>query len=98
MKTVCYCFGYTEHQIRQEVLDTGTSNILINIETAYNLDICSCKIAHPDKRCCLPEVKVIVENAMLERFDIMREALTTLQKHGVDTERLKQRIRELLNL
>lgn len=97
MKTICSCYGYRENEIFQEILDTGISSILINIETAYNLGLCSCKTKNPSKQCCLPEVRLIAENAMIERLEIIKTAILTLELHGVNIERLSQKAKELFD-
>jgi hypothetical protein len=50
-KMICYCFGYTENDIIDDLAgNNGTSSILDTITEAKSNNQCQCEIKHPDKR------------------------------------------------
>lgn len=67
MRTVCYCHNYSEGAIRAEVRDTGHSTIYDNIRLAKELGLCNCKVKHPERRCCLPDVNAILQDELSKK-------------------------------
>ena len=47
---VCYCFGYTADDIRQDFETHGRSTILEKIKTEKQLDRCQCATKSPKGR------------------------------------------------
>ncbi len=47
---VCYCFGYTAEDIRQDLKRYGFSTILEQIKDAKKRGRCNCKVNHPQGR------------------------------------------------
>jgi hypothetical protein len=51
MKTICYCFGYTDADIVDDILrNQGRSSILEKITEAKKNGACQCDIKNPKKR------------------------------------------------
>lgn len=50
-RTVCYCFGYSEEDIRNDFRNNnGRSTILARITEARKNNTCRCDEKHPEKR------------------------------------------------
>ena len=48
---ICYCFNYTENDIREDVHNNnGESLILAEIIAAKRLSACECAVHHPEGR------------------------------------------------
>ncbi len=48
---ICYCFNYSESEIRQDVYNhAGKSTILEKIITAKRQNGCQCATKHPESR------------------------------------------------
>jgi hypothetical protein len=57
---VCYCFGYTADDIRRDYRTNGHSTILEKIKTEKKFGNCQCATKNPKGRCCLAEVRQVV--------------------------------------
>jgi len=53
---LCYCFGFDESHIRDEVSLTGTTTIPGRISTLIREGLCACESRSPAGVCCLGEV------------------------------------------
>jgi len=50
-KIICYCFNYTESDIRDDVIrNNGHSSILDRIVAEMQKGVCQCTIRHPEGR------------------------------------------------
>ncbi|MBW2109683.1 MAG: hypothetical protein JRI36_13630 [Deltaproteobacteria bacterium] len=49
-KKVCYCFGYTEDDIIQDVKENGMSTITLRISEEAKKGTCECKTKNPKGR------------------------------------------------
>ncbi len=48
---ICYCFNYTEEDIKQDVLaNAGHSTILARINAEMKAGNCKCATKHPQRR------------------------------------------------
>lgn len=47
---VCYCFGYTAEDIRQDFIRNGRSLVLEKIQSAKRLGGCQCAVKNPKGR------------------------------------------------
>jgi len=47
---VCYCFGYTADDIRQDCLDNGRSTIIERIKAEKRFGNCQCATKNPKGR------------------------------------------------
>ena len=59
---VCNCFNYTLQDIRQDVDETGNSKIFEKITQGTKLGICACDLRNPEGKCCLPNIKNLLQN------------------------------------
>jgi hypothetical protein len=48
--TICYCFNYTEADIRRDLAEHGTSTILEKILVAKKMGGCRCETLNPKGR------------------------------------------------
>ena len=53
---LCYCFGFDESQIRDEISRTGTTTIPERIAMLIREGLCACESRNPAGVCCLGEV------------------------------------------
>ena len=53
---VCYCFGYTEKSIRDEIEQTGASTATASITAEVKAGRCACEVRNPKGSCCLGDV------------------------------------------
>lgn len=61
---VCYCFGFTEKMIFDEVRATGKSTVPQRITTEIKAGHCACEIRNPQGSCCLGNVTAAIKRAM----------------------------------
>lgn len=64
---VCYCFGYTEETIAEEMERSGESTVVEWISRRVQAGDCACVYKNPTGRCCLSDVNRAVEQARLSR-------------------------------
>ena len=53
---LCYCFGFNESHIREEISRTGNTSIPARIAKLIREGLCACKSRNPSGVCCLGEV------------------------------------------
>jgi len=53
---LCYCFGFDESHIRDEISRTGTTTVPQRISTLIREGLCACESRNPAGVCCLGEV------------------------------------------
>ncbi len=58
---VCYCFKYKVGDIRKDVAEHGTSEIVEEINKGVQSNQCACDILNPQGSCCLGNVRKIVK-------------------------------------
>jgi hypothetical protein len=59
-RPICYCFGFTEGDAREEIARTGTSAIPSTISRLIKMGMCACEVRNPAGVCCLGDVNRIV--------------------------------------
>ncbi len=57
---VCYCFGFTQKDIENEIAETGRSTVADRITTEVKAGSCACEVKNPSGKCCLGDVTRIV--------------------------------------
>lgn len=57
---ICYCFGFTEAMVREEIRATGKCTIPQRIAAEVKAGNCACKIRNPQGLCCLGYVHAAV--------------------------------------
>lgn len=62
-RTVCYCFGIAEADLRREIAETGTSTAAERITALVKADRCACEVRNPQGTCCLGNVLAAVKGA-----------------------------------
>jgi CopZ-like zinc binding protein len=58
---LCYCFGFDEKDVRDEIAETGSSTIAERITTLIKAGMCSCPARNPSGACCLGEVNQTIK-------------------------------------
>lgn len=58
---VCYCFGWTQERIFEQIRQLGNSTAVQEIGAKIKADGCACDIKNPSGRCCLGEVNKAVK-------------------------------------
>jgi hypothetical protein len=53
---MCYCFGFDENQIRDEIERTGDSSIPDKVSGLIREGLCACEVRNPSGICCLGEI------------------------------------------
>lgn len=53
---VCYCFGFDESHMREEISKTGATSIPDKISHLIREGLCACDVHNPSGKCCLGEV------------------------------------------
>lgn len=53
---VCYCFGYTPRNIREEIIRTGSSGISKTVSAEVKAGHCACEVRNPKGACCLGDI------------------------------------------
>jgi ribosomal protein S28E/S33 len=60
-RTICYCFGENEADIRAEVGRTGASQAVERVRAHIAAGRCACEIRNPKGACCLGDVIAAVD-------------------------------------
>jgi hypothetical protein len=58
---VCYCFGFTERMIVEELQATGQCTIPQRITAEVKAGNCACEVRNPQASCCLGRVTAAVK-------------------------------------
>lgn len=70
-RTVCYCFGENEADMRNEIERTGTTEAVARIRAHIKAQRCACEVRNPRGACCLGDVtaaaKRLLAAAAVER-------------------------------
>lgn len=53
---LCYCFGFDESHLRDEISQTGITTISDRISGLIREGLCACEVRNPSGVCCLGEV------------------------------------------
>lgn len=72
-RTICYCFGENESDIRRDLVATGTSAAVKRVRGHIAAQRCACEVRNPRGTCCLGDVIGAVERARLEIPDPVSE-------------------------
>ncbi len=68
-RTVCYCFGITESDIRREIAAHGRSTASERVSALVKADRCACELRNPQGRCCLGNVASVTRALLAEHHD-----------------------------
>ena len=58
---VCYCFRHTPASIQRELLLSGTSTVVAQVNAGIGAGQCACEIRNPQGSCCLGNVTATVK-------------------------------------
>jgi hypothetical protein len=67
---LCYCFGFTEGMVRDEVEATGTCTIPERIAAEVRKGNCACEVRNPEGSCCLGNVRAVVKRHLMARSKV----------------------------
>ena len=59
---VCYCFGFTRADIREEIVEMGRSTIAERISAEVKAGNCACEVKNPSGKCCLGSVTRVAQD------------------------------------
>jgi len=57
---VCYCFGFDEKHIRDEIEQTGNTSVPERVSRLIREGLCACDDSNPSGMCCLGELNKTV--------------------------------------
>ena len=57
---VCYCFGFDEKHIRDEIEQTGNTSVPEKVSRLIREGLCACEACSPSGMCCLGELNKTV--------------------------------------
>ena len=57
VKNYCYCFGWTEERILEDIKEHGNSRAIDDIKGKMDSIGCSCEVKNPTGKCCMVDVK-----------------------------------------
>lgn len=60
---VCYCFGFTERMLLEEIQTTGATTIPQRIAAEMKAERCACEVRNPQGSCCFGNVKAAAKRA-----------------------------------
>lgn len=60
-RPVCYCFGFSEGDVREELARHGATTIPQRIGLMIKAGMCACEVRNPSGACCLGLVNKIVK-------------------------------------
>ncbi len=61
---VCYCFGWTQEKIFEQIKQPGKSTAVKEISARVKSGECECEKKNPSGRCCLGEVTKVVKKGI----------------------------------
>jgi len=62
VKNYCYCFGWTEDRMIEDIKTNGKSNAITDIQFKMKSIGSSCEVKNPSGKCCQVDVKKVVES------------------------------------
>ena len=71
-RTICYCFGENEADIRREFEHCGTSDAVARVRAHIQAGRCACEIRNPRGVCCLGDVTAAVERVRQAAGELSR--------------------------
>lgn len=60
-RTICYCFGENETEIRAEIERTGRSKAAERVRAHIDAGRCACEVRNPKGACCLGDITQAVK-------------------------------------
>jgi hypothetical protein len=69
---LCYCFGFDESHMRDEISQTGETTIPATISRLIREGLCACDARNPSGMCCLGEVNKAAKALKLQFAETQR--------------------------
>ena len=69
---LCYCFGFDESHMREELSRTGKNSVPETISKLIREGLCACDARNPSGRCCLGEVNKTAKVLKLQLSETQR--------------------------
>ena len=66
---LCYCFGFDEGHMRDEISATGRTTISERISNLIREGLCACDSRNPSGMCCLGEVNKAIKKFLSEAIE-----------------------------
>ncbi|MDQ7028114.1 MAG: hypothetical protein Q9P01_17350 [Anaerolineae bacterium] len=66
----CYCFRHTPDSIRAEIVETGVTTVVDEVNVGINAGQCACDWRNPQDSCCLGNVMKVVKRIESEQNSI----------------------------
>lgn len=63
---LCYCFGFDESHVRDEISQNGKTTIPERVSSLIREGLCACEARNPSGACCLGEVNKAVKKVKEE--------------------------------
>lgn len=63
---LCYCFGFDESHLRDEIVRTGSTAIPERISRLIREGLCACDVRNPSGTCCLGEINTAAKRLKQE--------------------------------
>jgi hypothetical protein len=76
-RPICYCFGFTEGDARDEIARIGTTTIPTTISRLIKSGMCACEVRNPAGVCCLGEV-----NRTVKRLSVQQQPVPSEPEHA----------------
>ena len=67
-RPLCYCFGFTEGDVRKEIAQKGESSVPKQVSQFIKEKLCVCEIRNPAGACCLGEINRTVKSLSQVNF------------------------------
>jgi Zinc binding domain len=68
-RPLCYCFGFQESDIRDEIARTGSTTIPERVSRLIREGLCACDARNPAGVCCLGEVNKTAKRLLSQRAE-----------------------------
>jgi len=64
---LCYCFGFEDRHVREEIERTGKTSVPQRISQFIKQRLCACEMRNPSGACCLGEVNKSARRLLAQR-------------------------------
>ena len=58
---ICYCFGFTQKMVENEVRVSGDCTIALGIAAEMKAGNCACEVRNPQGSCCLGRISSVIK-------------------------------------
>lgn len=82
-RPLCYCFGYTEGDVRKEIETTGKSTAAAQVSQFIKERFCACDTRNPSGVCCLGNINKAVKH-LSEEYQSVNESVAAEEVKQTD--------------